>query len=93
MVEGVEVYPKEGYDWTAPAIDWTTNTEYYYGTWWAEISEEQRKIPLTWANIKASWFILRTTMVHWFTSRNGSMRASQKKLCSKIAGMTTGSIY
>ena len=34
MVEGVEVYPKEGYDWTAPAIDWTTNTEYYYGTWW-----------------------------------------------------------
>lgn len=34
MVEGVEVYPKEGYDWTAPQIDWTTMTEYYYGTWW-----------------------------------------------------------
>lgn len=34
VVEGVEVYPKEGYDWTAPRIDWTTMTEYYYGTWW-----------------------------------------------------------
>ncbi len=34
MVEGIEVYPKEGYDWTAPAIDWSTNTTYYYGAWW-----------------------------------------------------------
>ena len=34
MVEGTEVYPKEGYDWTAPRIDYTTMTEYYYGTWW-----------------------------------------------------------
>lgn len=34
MVEGTEVYPKEGYDWTAPKIDYTTMTEYYYGTWW-----------------------------------------------------------
>lgn len=34
MVEGIEVYPKEGYDWTAPAKDWTTNTEFYYGAWW-----------------------------------------------------------
>ena len=34
MVEGVEVYPKEGYDWTAPAIEYTTMTEFYYGAWW-----------------------------------------------------------
>ncbi len=34
VVEGVEVYPKEGYDWTSPRIDYTTMTEFYYGTWW-----------------------------------------------------------
>lgn len=34
MVEGNEVYPKEGYDWTAPSIDYTTMTEFYYGAWW-----------------------------------------------------------
>ncbi len=26
MIEGVEVYPKDVYDWTAPAIDWSTIT-------------------------------------------------------------------
>lgn len=46
MVEGVEVYPKEGYDWTAPAIDWTTNTTYYYGAWWGGNLRGVRKDPI-----------------------------------------------
>ena len=34
MVEGVEVYPKEGYNWNSPSKDWGTGEEYYYGGWW-----------------------------------------------------------
>lgn len=46
MVEGVEVYPKEGYDWTAPAIDWATNTEYYHGTWWGGNFRGAKEYPI-----------------------------------------------
>ncbi len=35
MVEGTEVYPKEGYDWTYPNIDYSRYPfSYYYGAWW-----------------------------------------------------------
>ena len=34
MVEGIEVYPKPGYDWTSKSKDWTTGEEYFYGAWW-----------------------------------------------------------
>jgi len=34
MVEGIEVYPKEGYDWNSPSKNWGTGEEYYYGGWW-----------------------------------------------------------
>ena len=34
MVEGIEVYPKEGYDWNSPSKDWGTGETYYYGGWW-----------------------------------------------------------
>ena len=34
MVEGNEVYPKEGYDWNSPSKNWGTGEEYYYGGWW-----------------------------------------------------------
>lgn len=46
MVEGTEVYPKEGYDWTAPKIDYTTMTEYYYGTWWGGNFRGAKKYPI-----------------------------------------------
>ncbi len=44
MVEGTEVYPKEGYDWTAPRIDYTTMTKFIHEHGGEEISEEQRNI-------------------------------------------------
>lgn len=35
MVEGTEVYPKEGYDWTYQNIDYSRYPfSYYYHTWW-----------------------------------------------------------
>ena len=34
MVEGNEVYPKDGSDWTSPSKNWATGEEYYYGGWW-----------------------------------------------------------
>ncbi len=46
MIEGVEVYPKEGYDWTAPKIEWTTMTEYYEHTWWGACFRGVRKDPI-----------------------------------------------
>lgn len=46
MVEGVEVYPKEGYDWSAPQIDWTTMTEFYHGAWWGGNLRGVREYPI-----------------------------------------------
>lgn len=46
MVEGIEVYPKEGYDWTAPQIDWSINFEYYYGAWWGGNFRGAREYPI-----------------------------------------------
>ena len=46
MVEGPEVYPKEGYDWTAPRIDYTTMTEFYHGTWWGGNFRGAKKYPI-----------------------------------------------
>jgi hypothetical protein len=46
MVEGTEVYPKEGYDWTAPRIEWTTNTTFYYSTWWGGNLRGVRDYPI-----------------------------------------------
>jgi hypothetical protein len=46
MVEGTEVYPKEGYDWTAPRIDWTTNTTFYHSTWWGGNLRGVREHPI-----------------------------------------------
>lgn len=46
MVEGTEVYPKEGYDWTAPRIDYTTMTEFYHGTWWGGNFRGAKKYPI-----------------------------------------------
>lgn len=46
MVEGIEVYPKEGYDWTAPAIDYTTMTEFYHGAWWGGNFRGAREYPI-----------------------------------------------
>ena len=46
MVEGVEDYPKEGYDWTAPKIEWTTMTEFYDHTWWGACFRGVRKDPI-----------------------------------------------
>ncbi|MBP3801775.1 MAG: glycoside hydrolase family 5 protein [Clostridia bacterium] len=34
MIEGIEVYPKEGFDWNSPSKDWGTEEENYYGGWW-----------------------------------------------------------
>ena len=50
MIEGVEVYPMEGYDWTAPRIDYTTMTEYYHHTWWGACFRGQREYPITLKN-------------------------------------------
>lgn len=46
MVEGNEVYPKEGYDWTAPQIDWSTMTTFYHGAWWGGNFRGVRKDPI-----------------------------------------------
>jgi aryl-phospho-beta-D-glucosidase BglC (GH1 family) len=46
MVEGTEVYPKEGYDWTAPKIDYTTMTEYYYSNWWGGNFRGAKEYPI-----------------------------------------------
>lgn len=46
MVEGIEVYPKEGYDWTAPSIDYTTMTTFYYGAWWGANFRGAREYPI-----------------------------------------------
>ena len=46
MVEGTEVYPKEGYDWTAPRIDYTSMTEFYHGTWWGGNFRGAKKYPI-----------------------------------------------
>ena len=46
MVEGNEVYPKEGYDWSAPSIDYTTMTEFYHGAWWGGNFRGVRKDPI-----------------------------------------------
>ncbi|HHX58106.1 MAG TPA: cellulase family glycosylhydrolase [Clostridiales bacterium] len=46
MVEGTEVYPKEGYDWTAPRIEWTTNTTFYHSTWWGGNLRGAREYPI-----------------------------------------------
>lgn len=50
MIEGVEVYPMEGYDWTTPRIDYTTMTEYYHHTWWGACFRGQREYPITLKN-------------------------------------------
>lgn len=50
MIEGVEVYPMEGYDWTAPRIDYTTMTEFYHHTWWGACFRGQRDYPITLKN-------------------------------------------
>lgn len=46
MIEGVEVYPKDGYDWTAPAIDWSTMTEFYHGAWWGGNFRGAKEFPI-----------------------------------------------
>lgn len=46
IVEGVEVYPKDGYDWTAPSIDWATNFTYYHNTWWGANLRGVRENPI-----------------------------------------------
>ena len=46
VIEGVEVYPKEGYDWTAPKIEWTTMTTFYHGTLWGANLRGVRKDPI-----------------------------------------------
>ena len=34
MVEGNEVYPKEGQTWSSKLKDWFTGEEFFYGAWW-----------------------------------------------------------
>lgn len=34
MVEGGEVFPKDGKDWTQMGKNWATGEEFYYGGWW-----------------------------------------------------------
>ncbi len=34
LVEGIEVYPKEEYDWTYKTEEWGTKISYYYFAWW-----------------------------------------------------------
>ena len=46
MVEGIEVYPKEGYDWNTPSKNWGTGEEYYYGGWWGGNFYGVREFPI-----------------------------------------------
>lgn len=47
MVEGVEVYPKEGYDWTYQNIDYSRYPfSYYYHTWWGGNFRGVKDFPL-----------------------------------------------
>ena len=47
MVEGTEVYPKEGYDWTNPNIDYANYPfSYYYGAWWGGNFRGAKEYPI-----------------------------------------------
>ncbi len=47
MVEGVEVYPKEEYDWTYPNIDYSRYPfSYYYGAWWGGNFRGAKEYPI-----------------------------------------------
>ncbi len=46
MVEGTEVYPKEGNDWNSPRIDYTTSYEYYYSNWWGGNFRGAKEYPI-----------------------------------------------
>ena len=46
MVEGIEVYPKEGNDWDTPAIEWTTYTSNFYNAWWGGNFRGAKEYPI-----------------------------------------------
>ena len=46
MVEGIEVYPKEGYDWNSPSKNWQTGETFYYGGWWGGNFYGVREFPI-----------------------------------------------
>ena len=46
MVEGIEVYPKEGYGWDSKSKDWSTGEEFFYGGWWGGNFYGVREYPI-----------------------------------------------
>ena len=46
MIEGIEVYPKEEYDWSYPAIEWVTYTSNYYNAWWGGNFRGAKEFPI-----------------------------------------------
>ena len=53
VIEGIEVYPKEGYDWSTPSKDWSTGEEFYYGGWWGGNFYGVRDYPIDLGNYQS----------------------------------------
>jgi len=90
VVEGVEVYPKPGYDYTA-VDEWEkrVNISITVGGNLRGV----RDIPLTLASIRSSLYTHLTITVPSYINNLGSMKALTKKLCIMIAGEITGHTY
>ena len=53
MIEGIEVYPKEGYDWTYPSFDYANNFSPYYYAWWGGNFRGVRDYPIDLGKYKS----------------------------------------
>ena len=53
MIEGNEVYPKEGYDWTCPSFDYVKNFAPYHAAWWGGNFRGVRDYPIDLGKYKS----------------------------------------
>ena len=53
MVEGNEVYPKEGCDWTYPSFDYANNFSPYHYAWWGGNFRGVREFPIDLGKYKS----------------------------------------
>ena len=53
MVEGNEVYPKEGCDWTYPSFDYVNNFSPYHYAWWGGNFRGVREYPIDLGKYKS----------------------------------------
>ena len=83
VVEGTEVYPKEGYDWTAPKIEWTTNFTYYHSTWWGGNLRGVRDYPIDLGEYQNK-LVYSHDYGPWFMSKPGFMRVLHRKFNERL---------